>query len=202
MGDGKSSSSGSLRAGPRRLTMSSDTPPGTGYSAMRSTAGDGCRATCSGRSITNSVSPVRAAARCRRRSASGRASCHSSSAPQQPAFSACSAAHNASARLPARSHSSASVGTPRPASAFACGTCGGRSHSSRADGACERGCEQPHLAAARLCGEQLDEPADRPAAARQFGGQRREARVDRARTAARELRAAPQRRMKGFGRQG
>lgn len=103
MGDGNSSESGSPRAGPRRLTISTDTPPGDGCSARRSTAGDGCCAAASGLNITNSVSPAR------------------------------------------------------------------------------------H--------EQLDEPADRPAAPRQLDRQRRIAGIDRARAAARELRASPERRV-------
>ncbi len=66
----------------------------------------------------------------------------------------------------------------------------------------ERGLQQPHLADPRLLDEQIDQRAERPAAAGQLGRQRRISRIHDARAPMRQLRSPPQRRMEIFGTNG
>lgn len=64
----------------------------------------------------------------------------------------------------------------------------------------ERGSQEPKLPDARLLDQQVHERADRPAAARQFGGQRRVARLNDPSTTTGELGRPPQGRVYLFSR--
>ncbi len=123
--------SASARGGPRRLTKESRIPADAGRRASRSAAGDASCSCASGR-IIHSVVSLPCAARCNRRSASGRiCACHRISAPQLPLRRICSALHSASALRAALIHNSRSCGRPQTDQAAVCGTCGGCSSAMR-----------------------------------------------------------------------
>ena len=107
--------------GPRRLTMSMETPASAGRSANRSGAGDESLAQAIGRMNQNQVSVVWAARFSRRKDSPRTFDCHRMTAPQLPFLSICSVVQSASPVLFARIHSSRLVSIFHVSQAIACG---------------------------------------------------------------------------------
>lgn len=111
--------------------MSTETPPSAGRSAIRRGEGDASAAAASGRMSHSHVSVNWAARLSRRRDSARTFDCHNMTAPQLPFLRICSAAHNASAELPGRNHSTLRSFTCQERQAIACGRYGGCIRATR-----------------------------------------------------------------------